>query len=73
MIRAASRNAIAELRARLDAETANLSSSELTQVAEQLYAVADLLVGQSRLRRILGDPSTAEQSRTQLVAQLLAG
>jgi len=72
VIRAASRNAIAELRARLDAETANLSSSELTQVAEQLYAVADLLVGQSRLRRILGDPSTAEQSRTQLVAQLLA-
>lgn len=73
MIRAASRNAMAELRARLDAETGNLSSSELTEVAEQLYAVADLLVGESRLRRILGDPSTAEQSRTQLVSQLLQG
>jgi F-type H+-transporting ATPase subunit delta len=73
VIRAASRNAMAELRARLDAETANLSSSELTEVAEQLYAVADLLVGESRLRRILGDPSTAEQSRTQLVSQLLQG
>ena len=71
MIRAASRNAMADLRARLDAETANLSSSELTEVAEQLYAVADLLAGESRLRRILGDPSTAEQSRTQLVTELL--
>lgn len=71
MIRAASRNAMGELRARLDAETANLSSAELTELAEQLYSVGDLLVGESRLRRIVGDPSTAEQSRTQLVTRLL--
>jgi F-type H+-transporting ATPase subunit delta len=62
---------MAQLRVRLDAETADLSSAELTEVAEQLYAVAALLVEAPRLRRIVGDPSTAEQSRTRLVSQLL--
>lgn len=73
MIRAASRHAMAELRARLDAETADRSSSELTELAEQLYAVADMLVGAPLLRRTLGDPSTPEQSRTDLVTRLLEG
>ncbi len=73
MIRAASRHATAELRAQLDAETADLSSADLTEVAQQLYSVAGLLAGAPRLRRIVGDPSTAEESRTQLVGQLLEG
>lgn len=73
MIRAASRHAMAQLHARLDAETADLSSAELTEVAEQLYSVAELLVGAPRLRRIVGDPSTDEQSRTELVTRLLEG
>lgn len=64
---------MAQLRARLDAETADLSSAELTEVAEQLYSFADLLVGAPRLRRIVGDPSTPEQSRTELISQLLEG
>lgn len=62
---------MAELRTRLDAETASLSSAELTALAAELYSVADLLIGAPRLRRIVGDPSTNEQSRTELVTQLL--
>jgi F-type H+-transporting ATPase subunit delta len=71
VIRAASRRAMAELHAHLDTETAHLGSAELAELAEQLYAVAGLLFEAPRLRRIVGDPSTSEESRTQLVSRLL--
>jgi F-type H+-transporting ATPase subunit delta len=71
VIRAASRHAQAELRARLDAETADTVSAELTELAQELYSVADLLISAPRLRRIVGDPSTTEESRTAVIDELL--
>jgi F-type H+-transporting ATPase subunit delta len=68
---AASREALARLRERLDAVTARFSTGEgLTGLAEDLYAVVDLLVAQPRLRRALADPSTPAQGRADLAGGL---
>jgi F-type H+-transporting ATPase subunit delta len=73
MIRAASRHAAADLRARLNTETAGVSTDDLAALARELYAVAELLVAEPQLRRTVGDPSTDEDSRTGLIGGLLAG
>lgn len=73
MIRAASRHATADLRARLDAETRDVSTDDLTSLARELYAVAALFVSEPRLRRTVGDPSTDEDARTALIARILQG
>jgi F-type H+-transporting ATPase subunit delta len=71
---AASREALARLRERLDAVTARFSTGEgLTGLAEDLYAVVDLLVAQPRLRRALADPSTPAEGRAQLAGGLFDG
>lgn len=49
------------------------SVATLTKVADELYAVGDLLVGQPRLRRTLGDPATAGDARGELVKTLIEG
>jgi len=73
MMRSASREALAHLRRRRDeAVGARASVKTLTGLAEELYAVAALLVAQPRLRRILGDPATAPEARAQFVGGLLA-
>lgn len=73
MIRAASRHAMADLRARLDEAMAGLSTDELTGRARELYSVADLLAAEPQLRRTLGDPSTEADARTELAARLFEG
>jgi len=47
--------------------------SDLPGLADELYAVADLLTGQPRLRRTLADPASKADSRTTLIRQLLQG
>lgn len=73
MIRAASRHAAADLRARLDTETAGVSTDDLTALAGELYSIAELLVAEPQLRRTVGDPSTEEGLRTGLIGRLLDG
>jgi F-type H+-transporting ATPase subunit delta len=73
MIRAASRHAMVQLRARLDDETAGASTDDLSGLAREIYSVAGLLVDEPRLRRTVGDPSTAEDLRSGLVGRLFEG
>jgi F-type H+-transporting ATPase subunit delta len=74
MIRSASRQALDELRKEEDAVFDGRTSAEsLSKIAGDLYAVADLLVAQPRLRRNLGDPATDPDARVKLVESLLDG
>jgi len=87
MIHAASRSALAELRERLNTVLPDLNDSAFSwvpligggdggrhrELAGELYAAADLLAGQPRLRRALGDPSTDASSRAELARSLFAG
>lgn len=72
MMRSASREASRALAARQDAVLGRVSSNTLVDVADDLYGVAALLVAQPRLRRVLGDPATAAEGRSELAARLLA-
>jgi F-type H+-transporting ATPase subunit delta len=76
MIHAASRQALAMVRERLEAVLGSLPADggqSHARLATELYAVANLLAGQSRLRRILADPSTESSRRIEVAASLLAG
>jgi F-type H+-transporting ATPase subunit delta len=74
MMRSASRQALETLRAEEDSVfDGKVSADTLGKIAAELYSVADLLVGQPRLRRTLGDPATAAEGRAQLIEGLLAG
>lgn len=74
MLRSASRQALDALRAQEQTVLGPGESAEsLSATAGDLYSVADLLVGQPRLRRTLGDPATAPEGRAELVSRLLAG
>ncbi len=70
MIRAASRHATADLREHLEQAADGMSGDELTALADELYAVAGLLVVQPQLRRTVGDPSTDPDSRAALLSAL---
>jgi F-type H+-transporting ATPase subunit delta len=74
MMRSASRQALAALREHEDSVLgARASVATLTTVAEELYAIAGLLVGNPRLRRTLGDPASEPERRSELLQQLLEG
>ncbi|MEO7262997.1 MAG: F0F1 ATP synthase subunit delta [Jatrophihabitantaceae bacterium] len=88
MIHAASRSALAELRERLNTVLPDLSNplfnwipllrryedgSRHRELADELYAVAELLSEQPRLRRALGDPSTDASARADLARSLFNG
>lgn len=74
MLRSASRQALDALREREDAVYRDDQQADaLTDIAAELYSVADLLVGQPRLRRTLGDPATPPAGRAALIEQLLGG
>ncbi|MDT4892047.1 MAG: F-type H+-transporting ATPase subunit delta [Pseudonocardiales bacterium] len=74
MIHAASREALATLRERAEAVAGRFTTADgLSGLSAELYAVAELLNGQPRLRRNLGDPATAPESREQLAQRLLDG
>ena len=74
MMHSASRAASAALRphkrAVIDERT---TSRTLIGLADELYAVADLLVSSPRLRRSLGDPASDADGRAALLAGLLKG
>jgi F-type H+-transporting ATPase subunit delta len=46
---------------------------DLPGLATELYAIADLLTGQPRLRRTLADPASSAERRSGLIRQLLQG
>jgi F-type H+-transporting ATPase subunit delta len=74
MIRSASRQALDALREEADSVfDGKLSAKALADAAAELYAVADLLVAQPRLRRTLGDPATSADARAELAQNLFAG
>ncbi|MGI8666324.1 MAG: F0F1 ATP synthase subunit delta [Jatrophihabitans sp.] len=71
---AASREALTALRERLEAVTGRFSTSDgLSGLSQELYAVAEVLNGQPRLRRALADPSTSATGRADLAGRLLEG
>jgi F-type H+-transporting ATPase subunit delta len=73
-IRSATRQALESLREEEDAVyDGSVSAAELADIAAELYAVADLLVAQPRLRRTLGDPATEPDGRAGLVESLISG
>jgi F-type H+-transporting ATPase subunit delta len=74
MIRSASRQALETLRDEQNSVyEGRVSAETLTKIADELYSVADLLVGQPRLRRTLGDPATAPEARGGLLERLVGG
>lgn len=72
MMRSASRQALAALREHEDSVLgARASVATLMTVADELYAVAALLVANPRLRRTLGDPASEAERRSELLRRLL--
>ncbi|MFL6164563.1 MAG: F0F1 ATP synthase subunit delta [Jatrophihabitantaceae bacterium] len=85
---AASRQALATLRERLEAMIGQPADGlrerlegligrgggeELVRLARELAAVVELLAGQPRLRRVVADPSTEPARRAELIDRLLTG
>ncbi|HEY2043718.1 MAG TPA: F0F1 ATP synthase subunit delta [Jatrophihabitans sp.] len=76
MIHAASRQALDVLRERLNDALSSLPTdggASNATLADELYAVAALLVEQPRLRRTLADPATDASGRSELARSLFAG
>ncbi len=73
-MQAASREAMGTVRAEVDSVLGRFSSADgLTGLAEELYAVANLLTAQPRLRRRLADPAATPDQRVGLADTLLTG
>jgi F-type H+-transporting ATPase subunit delta len=68
---AASRESLVDLTARLDVYVDQVGPAELEQLGGDLFAVAQLLAGETTLRRLLADPSVPEAARTDLVERVL--
>ncbi len=74
MMTGASRVSLAVVRERLDGLSGRFSTTEgRTGLAAELYAVADLLASQPRLRRAVADPASSTTSRGELIESLLSG
>jgi F-type H+-transporting ATPase subunit delta len=74
MLRSASRQALDALREQENRVfEGRVSADTLTKIADELYAVAGLLVGQPRLRRTLGDPATSAEARAALLERVVSG
>ena len=73
VLQAASREALADLLARLDTYAGQVGADDLEQLGDQLFAVTRVLAGQRTLRRHLADPSVPASSRTALVERLFRG
>jgi len=69
----ASRASLEAARERLDAAVDGLDRDELTKLSDELYAVADLLDRERRLRRNLADQGSPESSRRHLIEAVLEG
>lgn len=70
---AASRQSYATAAEHLDRVAADATPEALAGTADELLAVAELLVGQPRLRRALADPARTGADRAGLLRGLLAG
>jgi F-type H+-transporting ATPase subunit delta len=74
VMRSATRQALSTLREEENSVfEGRVSADTLISIASELYAVADVLVAQPGLRRPLGDPATAPDSRAGVVDELLSG
>jgi F-type H+-transporting ATPase subunit delta len=69
-LRAASRESLADLNARLDVFVDQVGAPELERLGDELFAVTQLLANQPGLRRHLADPSVAESARTGFAERL---
>jgi F-type H+-transporting ATPase subunit delta len=70
-MQSASREALAAVRARVASALGHFTSTEgMSGLAEELYAVADVLTAQPRLRRRLADPAVPADARRGLAEQL---
>jgi len=73
-VRSASRQALDALREQEDSVFGGrVSADTLATIADELYAVGQLLAAQPRLRRTLGDPATSAEARIGLLENLVAG
>lgn len=73
-MQSASREALTALRSEVSSVLGRFSTtSGLSGLADELYAVASLLTAQPRLRRRLADPASAPEQRTGLADALLEG
>jgi F-type H+-transporting ATPase subunit delta len=73
-MQAASREAMTSFRSEVSSVLGRFSTTQgLTGLAEELYAVANLLTAQPRLRRRLADPASAPEQRTGVAEALLTG
>jgi F-type H+-transporting ATPase subunit delta len=70
---AASRAALKDAQDRLDAHLDQVPPAELTELADELLAVVDLLDGQPALRRLLTDPGADPDARLGLFDRLFGG
>ena len=73
-MRSASRRAADALRSTQDEVVdAHADASQLADLAAELHSVGSLLAVQPRLRRLLGDPATSPDRRTELAQNLFGG
>lgn len=71
MLHSASRYALDELRQREhEVFEGRISSDSLAILANELYAVAQILIRQPQLRRLLADPATEADSRSELATRI---
>lgn len=73
VLQSASREALAQATARLDAHVDSVSGSDLTRLGEDLFAVLRLVSSETTLRRALADPAVPGSSRSALADRLLDG
>jgi F-type H+-transporting ATPase subunit delta len=73
VLQSASREALSEAQARLDAHIDATGASELSRMADDLFAVLGLLDREHSLRRALADPATPADARSGLADRLLDG
>jgi F-type H+-transporting ATPase subunit delta len=73
VLHSASREALSEAQARLDAHIDATAPAELQRLAEDLFAVLGLLERERSLRRALADPATPSEARSGLADRLLNG
>jgi len=73
-MQSASRQALVSLREQVNSAVEGISATDgMMGLADELYAVADLLSGQPRLRRRLADPTVTPEGRSGLATTLLSG
>ncbi len=73
VLQSASRESLSAAMARLDAHVDATGASELTRLADDLFAVLGLLEHEHGLRRALADPATPGAARSALADRLLSG